>query len=57
MSLSNKKRSSERGQSMTEYILIIALIAIAAIAAVKLFGGKIFTGFEKAADKVEKSTK
>ncbi len=30
-----------RGQGMTEYIIIVALIAIAAIAVVSLFGGTV----------------
>jgi Flp pilus assembly pilin Flp len=44
-----------RGQTMTEYILIIALIAIALIAAVKIFGGKVNQGFENSANQVGKS--
>lgn len=42
----------KKGQGMTEYILIIALVAVMVIGSVKLFGGKIKTGFNKAADKV-----
>lgn len=45
-------RKSQRGQGMTEYILLVALIAIAAIAAVRYFGGKTKEGFENAADAV-----
>jgi Flp pilus assembly pilin Flp len=44
-----------KGQTMTEYILIIALIAIAVIAAVKIFGGKVNQGFENSASQVGKS--
>lgn len=33
------KRKMQLGQGMTEYIIIVALIAIAGIAAFKLFGG------------------
>jgi len=33
------KRKAQLGQGMTEYIIIVALIAIAGIAAFKLFGG------------------
>jgi Flp pilus assembly pilin Flp len=36
-----KKR--QLGQGMTEYIIIVALIAIAAIAAFKFFGGTVQT--------------
>jgi len=33
----------ERGQGLTEYALILALIAVVAIAALTLFGGKLTT--------------
>jgi len=46
------KLKNQRGQGMTEYILLVALIAIAAIAAVKYFGSKTKEGFEAAADAV-----
>lgn len=46
------KTNAQRGQGMTEYILLVALIAIAAIAAVKYFGSKTKEGFEAAADAV-----
>jgi Flp pilus assembly pilin Flp len=36
-----RKIRSVRGQGMTEYIIIVAIIAVAAIAAFKLFGGKL----------------
>ena len=47
-----KLLNTKKGQGMTEYILIIALIAILVLGAVKLFGGKVKDGFNKAADKV-----
>jgi pilus assembly protein Flp/PilA len=47
--------SGKKGQGMTEYILIIALIAIAVIGAVKLFGGKISSAFSNSAAKVDSS--
>ena len=34
----------QRGQGMTEYIIITALIAIAAIAAITAFGGTVRSG-------------
>ena len=37
----NGRRAFQRGQGMTEYIIITALIAIAAIAAVAFFGGTV----------------
>ncbi len=36
--LKNKSRLKQLGQGMTEYIIIVALIAIAAIAVYSLFG-------------------
>jgi len=42
----------QRGQGMTEYILLVALIAIACIAAVKYFGSKTKEGFQTAGDAV-----
>ena len=37
---------------MTEYIIIVAIIAVAAIAAFKFFGGKVREGVGKAGDKL-----
>lgn len=31
-------RSSQRGQGMTEYVIVVALVAVAAIAVYQLFG-------------------
>lgn len=36
-----RNKSQQRGQGMTEYIIIVALIAIAAIAVYSFFGGTI----------------
>jgi Flp pilus assembly pilin Flp len=38
---SQKQLSKRRGQGMTEYIIIVALIAIAAIGIITLFGNNI----------------
>ncbi len=46
------KISERKGQAMTEYILIIALIAILVIAGVKLFGGKIKDAFSNSGNAV-----
>jgi Flp pilus assembly pilin Flp len=43
---------NKKAQGMTEYILIIALIAILVIGAVKLFGNKVKKGFSDSASKV-----
>lgn len=51
-----KLLSGKRGQGMTEYILIVALIAIVVIAGVKLFGGKVNDGFKNAAKSIEQNT-
>ncbi|MEK6646362.1 MAG: hypothetical protein AABY84_06795 [Candidatus Firestonebacteria bacterium] len=45
---------SQRGQSMTEYILIIALIALVGIVGVKLFGKTILGAFSKASVDISK---
>lgn len=42
----------EKGQTMTEYILIVAVVAIAAIGALKLFGGSISGGLSKIAAEI-----
>jgi Flp pilus assembly pilin Flp len=39
----NFKLARQRGQGMTEYIIIVALIAIGAIVAVQLFGQQVRT--------------
>ncbi|MDD5066667.1 MAG: Flp family type IVb pilin [bacterium] len=45
--------NDESGQGMTEYILIVALIAIVAIASIKIFGSQISSMFKRAAGKLE----
>jgi len=47
---------NQSGQGMTEYILIIALIAIAVIAAVRIFGGSVSSGFQSAANQINSNT-
>jgi pilus assembly protein Flp/PilA len=46
----SKKLKKRRGQGMTEYIIIVALIAIAAIGVVTLFGNNIRKLFGQSAD-------
>ena len=46
---------NEQGQGMTEYIIIVALVAVAAIAVVSLFGGRIKAAFTKSADALKSS--
>ncbi len=40
-----RNSSRDLGQGMTEYIIVVALIAIAAVAAVSLFGSSVKTQF------------
>lgn len=44
------KKLSRRGQGMTEYIIIVALIAISAIGVITLFGDNIRRLFGSSAD-------
>lgn len=43
----------ERGQTMTEYILITVLVAIALIGAWKIFGKKLFEMIKNSAQKLQ----
>jgi len=54
----NKKAmlKKARGQGMTEYIIIVALIAIAAIGVITLFGDNIKALFGQSADALAGST-
>jgi len=40
----------ENGQGMTEYILLVFLIALACIFGIKMYGGKIKKGYSKGAE-------
>ena len=48
----SKVVAGKKGQGMTEYILILALIAILVLGSVRMFGSKVKAGFNKASDKV-----
>ncbi len=48
-------KNAKKGQTMVEYILIVSLIAIALIAVVKGFSGKIGNAFSEAGDKIEQA--
>jgi Flp pilus assembly pilin Flp len=51
-----KLSKKQSGQGMTEYILIVALIAVAVIAAVKIFGANVTAGFKNAGDQISQNT-
>lgn len=48
--------NDESGQGMTEYILIIALVAVIVIVAVKLFGKQIKALFESSTETIKNET-
>lgn len=47
---------AERGSAMTEYGLIITLIVLVSIAAMTLFGDKVFALFSSSSDTYPEST-
>ncbi len=47
-----RRLKNESGQGMTEYIIIVALIAVAAIATMSFFGGTIKTKFARIAGNI-----
>ena len=47
-----KMMLKKKGQGMTEYILIVALIALVAVASIQLFGEKIKAKFTSLADTI-----
>lgn len=56
MKTMTKKLRKNRGQGMTEYIIIVALIAIAAIGVITLFGDNIRKLFGASADALAGNT-
>ncbi len=46
----------ESGQDLTEYVLLIVLISLAATAALTALGGAVSTGFQNAASEVTNQT-
>lgn len=45
---------SEKAQGMTEYIIIVALIALVVLAAVKMFGGNLAGLFQSKGEELQK---
>lgn len=43
---------NNKGQGMTEYIIIIVLVVIVAIVGVKMFGGKVNSMFQDSTEKI-----
>ena len=54
--MNRKWIKNQKGQGMTEYILIVALIAVFVIGAVKLLGKNTKQGFNDAANTVGSTT-
>ncbi len=50
-----KLLKGNRGQGLVEYILIIALVAVLAIAVLRGFGGKIGEWFNRAENKLDQA--
>ena len=48
-----RKNGKQSGQGMTEYIIIVGLIAIFLIAAVKAFGTTLDSVWQKSKDKIQ----
>ena len=46
------RKPNQAGQGMTEYIILVALIAIICIAAVKFFGNSTKEGFKEASTQI-----
>jgi Flp pilus assembly pilin Flp len=53
---SKLRRKARRGQGMTEYIIVVALVAIAAIGVITVFGDNIRRMFGNAADALSGET-
>jgi len=48
-----QRRSNRRGQGMTEYIIIVGLIAVGIITAVTAFKGQLNTAFTTSTDSIK----
>lgn len=46
----------DSGQDVVEYVLILLMLAIAATAALDLFGGEVDSAYQNAADEVNRVT-
>ncbi len=50
--ISNRGKAKDRGASMVEYALLVALIAIVALVAVRVLGQKVSQNFSRVASNV-----
>ena len=53
MMKANKKMKNERGATMAEYVLLLALIAVVAITAIRFLGENVSGKFSKVASAVQ----
>ncbi len=51
-----KRKAGQKGQGMTEYILIVLLVAIALIAAFSVFRDRLIKGVDTASKQIENVT-
>ncbi len=49
-------RPSTLGQSMVEYVLLVALVGVALMASIKFFGGEVSSVFSRSADSMASSS-
>ncbi len=45
--INNNRKSKKRAQGLTEYVIVVVLVAICCLAAVQAFGGTVRTKFEE----------
>ena len=56
MPMRRLRKTGEKGQTLTEYVLIVVLVAIAALVVLKLFGAQIKGLFSKATSEISQTT-
>jgi Flp pilus assembly pilin Flp len=52
----HRRKSTERGQTLTEYVLIVVLVAVTALVVLRLFGAQIKGLFSKATSEIAQTT-
>lgn len=53
---SHLPKGNERGATMVEYAILVALISVAAIAIIVILGGQIQAAFQSVSDAIEANT-